>query len=114
VCSAQRLKAKIVPAAPKIASNNRLAGTAEDNKAIVAGTLALFGTYSVDEAKKTLTFNINAADEAGLKGDLDAASKCATPQQVEQSQKKLEDAAANAKSKQEGRRPDQNGGSDRR
>src|ERR1700733_11072520 len=25
---------------PKIASNNRLAGTAEDNKAIVAGTLA--------------------------------------------------------------------------
>jgi hypothetical protein len=56
----------------------------------------------------------NAADEAGLKGDLDAASKCATPQQVEQSQKKLEDAAANAKSKQEGRRPDQNGGSDRR
>jgi hypothetical protein len=41
---------------PKIASNNRLAGTAEDNKAIVAGTLALFGTYSVDEAKRTVTF----------------------------------------------------------
>jgi hypothetical protein len=27
----------------------------------------------------------NAADEAGIKGDLDAASKCATPQQVGQS-----------------------------
>jgi hypothetical protein len=46
---------------PKIASNNRLAGTTEDNKAIVAGTLALFGTYSVDEEKRTLTFNIEAS-----------------------------------------------------
>ena len=43
---------------PKIASNNRLAGTDADNKAIVHGSLALFGTYTVDEAKKTLTFNI--------------------------------------------------------
>jgi hypothetical protein len=68
VCSAQRLKAKIVPAAAKIASNNRLAGTAEDNKAIVAGTLALFGTYSVDEAKKTLTFNIEASTFPNAEG----------------------------------------------
>src|SRR5713226_2537460 len=43
---------------PRIASNNRLAGTDADNKAIVQGTLASFGTYTVDEAKKTLTFNI--------------------------------------------------------
>jgi hypothetical protein len=56
----------------------------------------------------------NTADEAGLKGDLEAASKCATPQQVEQSQKKLEDAAMNAKSKQESRRPDQNRDTNRR
>ena len=33
-----------------------IAGTAE-----VAGTLALFGTYSVDEEKRTLTFNIEAS-----------------------------------------------------
>jgi hypothetical protein len=46
---------------PRIASNNRLAGTDADNRAIVQGTLALFGTYSVDEAKKTLTFNITAS-----------------------------------------------------
>jgi hypothetical protein len=46
---------------PRIASNNRLAGTDADNRAIVHGTLALFGTYSVDEAKKTLTFNITAS-----------------------------------------------------
>jgi hypothetical protein len=46
---------------PKIASNNRFAGTDADNKAIVQGTLSLFGTYSVDEEKKTLTFNIVAS-----------------------------------------------------
>jgi hypothetical protein len=46
---------------PRIASNNRLAGTDADNRAIVQGTLALFGTYSVDESKKTLTFNITAS-----------------------------------------------------
>ena len=39
---------------PRIASNNRLAGTPEQNTAIVHGSLALFGTYTVDEAKKTL------------------------------------------------------------
>jgi hypothetical protein len=46
---------------PRVASNNRLAGTDADNRAIVQGTLALFGTYTVDEAKKTLTFNITAS-----------------------------------------------------
>jgi Lipocalin-like domain len=46
---------------PKIASNNRLAGTAEDNRAIVHGSLALFGTYTVDESKKTLTFQIEGS-----------------------------------------------------
>jgi hypothetical protein len=53
---------------PRIASNNRLAGTAEDNKAIIAGTLALFGTYSVDEAKRTLTFNIEASTFPNAEG----------------------------------------------
>jgi hypothetical protein len=36
---------------PRIAANNRVQGTADENKAIVAGTLAHFGTYTVDEAK---------------------------------------------------------------
>jgi hypothetical protein len=53
---------------PKIASNNRIAGTAEDNKAIVAGTLALFGTYSVDEGKRTLTFNIEGSTFPNAEG----------------------------------------------
>jgi hypothetical protein len=46
---------------PRIASNNRLAGSPEDNKAIVHGSLALFGTYSVDEAKRTVTFKIEGS-----------------------------------------------------
>jgi len=53
---------------PRIASNNRLAGTDADNRAIVHGTLALFGTYSVDEAKKTLTFNIVASTYPNQEG----------------------------------------------
>jgi hypothetical protein len=53
---------------PRIASNNRLAGTDADNRAIVHGTLAFFGTYSVDEAKKTLTFNITASTYPNAEG----------------------------------------------
>ena len=53
---------------PRIASNNRLAGTDADNKAIVQGTLALFGTYTVDEQKKTLTFNIQASTYPNAEG----------------------------------------------
>jgi hypothetical protein len=32
---------------PKFASNNRMQGTADENKAIVQGSIAIFGTYSV-------------------------------------------------------------------
>jgi len=35
------------PDLPKFASNNRGTGTAEENKAIVQGSLAYFGTYSL-------------------------------------------------------------------
>jgi hypothetical protein len=35
------------PGIPKIAANNRLQGTADENKAIVQGSIANFGTYSV-------------------------------------------------------------------
>jgi hypothetical protein len=43
---------------PKFASNNRQAGTPEENKAVVQGSLAYFGTYSVDEAAKAVTVHI--------------------------------------------------------
>ena len=35
------------PDLPKFASNNRMRGTAEENEAIVHGSFAFFGTYSV-------------------------------------------------------------------
>ena len=35
------------PDLPKFASNNRMQGTAEENKAIVQGSIAYFGTYTV-------------------------------------------------------------------
>jgi hypothetical protein len=41
----------------------------------------------------------NAADEATIKGDLAAASKCADASDVAKSEQKLEDAAARAKRK---------------
>src|SRR5437870_11190408 len=46
---------------PKVASNNRTTATAEENKAIVGGTLAHFGTLSVNAADKTFTFKIETA-----------------------------------------------------
>jgi hypothetical protein len=53
---------------PKIAGNNRLNGTDADNRAIVRGTLSFFGTYSIDEEKKTVTFNIVASTYPNAEG----------------------------------------------
>jgi hypothetical protein len=46
---------------PKLASNNRTTGTSDENKAVVAGSIALFGTYVVDEDKKLVTFKVKAS-----------------------------------------------------
>ena len=46
---------------PKFVSNNRETGTAEENKAVVQGSSTLFGTYSVDEAAKSVSIQIDAA-----------------------------------------------------
>ena len=46
---------------PKIAASNRNAGTADENKAVVSGSIALFGTYTVDEEKKLVTFTVKAS-----------------------------------------------------
>jgi len=43
---------------PKFASNNRAAGTPEENKAVVQGSIAYFGTVTADEADKTYTQHI--------------------------------------------------------
>jgi len=46
---------------PKFASNNRAKGTPEENKAAVQGSIAFFGTYSVDEATKTLMSRVEGS-----------------------------------------------------
>src|SRR6516164_5481736 len=43
---------------PKFASNNRAAGTPEENKAVVGGSIAYFGTIAVNEADKSYTYHI--------------------------------------------------------
>ena len=46
---------------PKFAVSNREKGTAVENAAVVRGSIAYFGTYSVDEAGKQLVFSIEGA-----------------------------------------------------
>jgi hypothetical protein len=46
---------------PKFAGNNRAAGTAEENKAVVQGSLSHFGTYSVNEGDKSFTLRIESS-----------------------------------------------------
>lgn len=45
---------------PKFASNDRRSGTPEENKAIVQGSFAYFGSYSVSETDKTFTTHIES------------------------------------------------------
>ena len=51
----------IGPGLPKFASGNRAGGTAEENKAVVAKSIAMLGTYAHDAAAKTLTFKVESA-----------------------------------------------------
>ena len=49
------------PDLPKIASRDPLKTTTEENKAIMEGTIAYYGTYSVSEPDKVLTLRIEAS-----------------------------------------------------
>jgi lipocalin-like protein len=53
---------------PKITSNSRTNGTAEENKAVVQGTISHFGTYSVNEADKSITFRIETSTYPNFNG----------------------------------------------
>ena len=46
---------------PKVASNNRTTATPEESQAIVQGSIAHFGTVSVNAADQTLTFKIETS-----------------------------------------------------
>jgi hypothetical protein len=43
---------------PKIAAGSRVKGTPEENKAIVDGSIAHFGKYTIDDGGKSITFTI--------------------------------------------------------
>jgi hypothetical protein len=45
----------------KFASTNRMDGTPEENKAVVQGSIAHFGRYTVDETNNTITFHIETS-----------------------------------------------------
>jgi len=47
------------PDLPKISSNDPMKPTAEEAEAIVRGSIAYFGTYTVDEATKTLSLQLD-------------------------------------------------------
>jgi len=54
---------------PKIASNNRLTGSPEEYTEIMRRSLSVFGTYTVDEANKTVTYNIVSASFPNWQGE---------------------------------------------
>jgi hypothetical protein len=54
---------------PKIASNNRLTGTPEEYQAIMRRSLSVFGTYTVDEEKKTVTYQIVSSSFPNWEGE---------------------------------------------
>lgn len=54
---------------PKIASGNRLTGTPEEYAAINRRSLSVFGSYTVDEEKKTVTFKITSSTFPNWEGE---------------------------------------------
>jgi hypothetical protein len=52
---------------PKIA-NRAQGGTPEQNKAIVSGAIAMYGTYSVNDAEKTISLRYEGSTFSGFNG----------------------------------------------
>jgi len=54
---------------PKFASKNRMQGTPEENAADLRGSLAYFGTYTVDEPEKTITTIVEGSTFPNSEGE---------------------------------------------
>ena len=54
---------------PRIASNNRLTGTPEEYADIMRRSLSVFGTWTVEEDKKTVTYNIVSSSFPNWQGE---------------------------------------------
>jgi len=46
---------------PRFASSNREEGTPDENRAVVRGSIAHFGRYTIDEQGKSITFHIRTS-----------------------------------------------------
>jgi hypothetical protein len=46
---------------PKFASNNRAAGTADENQAVIQRSVAFFGPYSFNKADRSFTFQVEGS-----------------------------------------------------
>jgi hypothetical protein len=55
---------------PKFQSNNRMTGTADENKAIVQGSFAFFGTYVIDEVTHEMTITIKGSTFPNFTGTI--------------------------------------------
>ena len=53
---------------PKFAAKSRTKGTAEQNKAVVEGSISHFGRSSVDEPGKTILFSIEGSTYPNFDG----------------------------------------------
>ena len=53
---------------PNLAANNRDKATAEEARAIVAGSIAYYGTYTVDEATKTIVPKVEGSTFPNMVG----------------------------------------------
>jgi Lipocalin-like domain len=53
---------------PNFASGNRETGTPEENKAAVQGGIAYFGTYSVSETDKIITYHLEGSTFPNWRG----------------------------------------------
>jgi hypothetical protein len=54
---------------PRFASNNRMTGSAEENKAIVQGSIAYFGSYSVNEAEQKINLHYEGSTYPNWDGE---------------------------------------------
>jgi hypothetical protein len=64
-----RYAAMIVrPGLSKLATDNRSTATAEEAKEIVAGSIAHFGSYTVSDADRTITFHIETSTHPNWDG----------------------------------------------
>lgn len=54
--------------AREFASNSRAQANADEGKAVAQGTIAYYGTYTVNEAEKTVTYRVEGSTYPNLTG----------------------------------------------